>query len=379
MPLNGRSIKPLSLYFHIPFCTKKCPYCHFYVIKDDALLKKRFLEALRKEWEQKKHLLEGHEIISVYFGGGTPSLLSASDFETIFSFLKVPKTCEITVEANPESVSLSFMQSLNQLGVNRISLGVQSFDNSLLKKIGRTHNAEKALQAICDINKAGIDNISIDLMYDLPEQTIEIFEHTLETAVQQPITHISLYNLTIEPNTFFYRKKKQLQKTIPKEEESTTMLNNALSTFEKNSFVRYEISAFAKKGFHSRHNSGYWLGRSFLGFGPSAFSFFNKSRFSNINHFMTYEKSLNEGVWPTGFSETLSDEALFKELLAIRLRLLAFPISYPSFPSSTIPSLQKLVKQGYICQKEGAISLTEKGALFYDSVAEELIDESTSQ
>jgi len=378
MPLNGKKSEALSLYFHVPFCSKKCPYCHFYVIKENALLKKRYLSALKKEWEQKAPLLEGKNILSVYFGGGTPSVLDIKDFEYIFSFLSLrTENMEITVEANPEKLHLSFIQELRNLGVNRISLGVQSFDDTLLKKIGRTHDAKKAIESIFDIAKAGIENLSIDLMYDLPEQTFAIFEKTLQQAIALPITHISLYNLTVEPNTAFYRKKRELQKKMPKDEESFLMLDKAISLFTLHHFNRYEISAFAKKGYHSRHNSGYWLGRSFLGYGPSAFSYFEGSRFSNVSDLIEYEKRLNNGKSPCDFSETLEPNAHYKELLAIRLRFLADHLSLSDFnehiPKDTSLVLQKLLDQEYIRESAGKICLTDKGTLFYDTVAEELV------
>lgn len=369
----------ISLYFHIPFCTKKCPYCHFFVLKDSPLQQKRFLDALKQEWELRLPLLAGKKqelrIVSLYFGGGTASLLSIEAYTEIFSWLQPylnPNT-EITLEGNPESLSLAYLQQMHALGVNRVSIGVQTLDNELLKKIGRGHDATLAIQSVENAQVSGIENISIDLMYDLPGQTLRSFEETLREAVNLPITHLSLYNLTIEPYTPFYKKKEQLQKEIPSSDESFLLLQKALEILPQAGFIRYEISAFAKNSLVSRHNSGYWTARPFLGYGPSAFSYWDKSRFSNLSNLLEYEKLLQAKQEPVDFRETLPPLAQYNELLAIRLRLLD-PYTPPSpIPIETEKSLQKLCQEGLVQKKRGAYQLTEKGTSFYDSVAEELI------
>ncbi|MCB1115610.1 MAG: radical SAM family heme chaperone HemW, partial [Chlamydiia bacterium] len=259
--------KAASLYFHFPFCKKKCPYCHFYVIPDRD--HGPFLEALEREWDMLQSLLAGKEIVSVYFGGGTPSLC----LEGIEWVLSRVQGQEITVETNPEDVTEEKIARLKELGVNRMSIGVQSLSNVLLKTLGREHTADGAIDAVLKAKNGGIDNITIDLMYELPYQTFELWKETVDRACALPIAHLSLYNLTFEPHTVFKKKEGALRPHLPSEEEAAKMLAYACETFEKSGLERYEISAFARENKRSIHNTGYWQGRPFLGLGPSAFSF----------------------------------------------------------------------------------------------------------
>ena len=364
-----QSGRAYSLYIHVPFCTRKCDYCHFYVIPDKESHKKLYLEALRSELRTNK--AEGNPV-SLYFGGGTPSLLAPDAIAEIIDTIAPPSTCEITLEANPETVSQTRMEAFRAAGVNRISLGVQTFDSPLLGTLGRLHTADKAREAIMTTSEAGFDNISIDLMYDLPHQTVESWERTLAEIRTLPITHLSLYNLTIEPHTVFFKKRASL--ALPDEETSLTMLQRAIETLRLAGFGRYEISAFAKEGFYSRHNTGYWTGRPFLGLGPSAFSYWENRRFRNSANLNIYARQIRAGVEPIDFEETLSPTARLKEALAIRLRLLE-PFDLPlNLPQETITSLQELQQQGLVTVEDNKISLTERGTLFYDTVATELIE-----
>ncbi|MCB1084735.1 MAG: radical SAM family heme chaperone HemW [Chlamydiia bacterium] len=359
-----------SVYFHIPFCKKKCPYCHFYVVpkKEEA----PFLEALCKEWELRAPFLEGREIVSVYFGGGTPTLFP----EGIEKILTLTGAKEVTVEANPEEVTPQLMSRLYNAGVNRVSIGVQSLSNPLLKVLGRSHTAQEAIDAVHTTRKAGIENITIDLMYELPHQTIESWEETVKQAVDLPITHLSLYNLTIESHTLFHKKEKELSPHLPSDDACAEMLKRACDHFEGAGLHRYEISAFARPGYESVHNSGYWTGREFLGFGPSAFSFWEGSRFQNICHLRKYVKKLKKGELPVDFSEKLSPLRLLHEQLAIGLRLTK-GIPLPALPPFSQKLLSRLEREGWLTRTKERITLTPKGQLFYDTVAIELIlDES---
>jgi oxygen-independent coproporphyrinogen III oxidase len=365
----------ISLYFHFPFCTKKCPYCHFFVIKDHHSLKKRYLEVLKKEWEQKEPLISDKKVVSIYLGGGTPSLMDPHDLEFFFSFFPFPlDDIEVTLEANPENMAHAHMWK--RLGINRVSIGVQSFNDHELQKLGRSHSAEKAYDAVIIAKNAGIDNITLDLMYDLPCQTLASFTESIKKAVTLPITHLSLYNLVIEPNTPFFKRKKELQPLIAQDQESVSMLEIAIKLLEKEGLSRYEISAFAKNGFISKHNTGYWTGRPFLGLGPSAFSYWEKSRFSNICNLAEYEKRVANQKTPADFSEKLSPAAHFRELLAIRLRYFEpFKLEEidPTIAEEIVPLLNKLENEGYLFLTDQKLSLTPKGKLFYDSLAVELI------
>ena len=331
-----------SLYIHVPFCTKKCHYCHFYVIPDKEAFKKQFMTALRQEWEYKKHLIS--ECTSIYFGGGTPSLLGSDNIAEILSWL--PSAPEITLEANPESMG-------HFPGINRLSIGVQSFHDAHLQRLGRTHTAAEAIEAI---KSSSIENMSIDLMYDLPNQTLSDWEYSLNLAMQLPIKHLSLYNLTIEPHTAFYKWRRDLQ--LPSQEDSLKMLEMAI---KKVPFERYELSAFAVPGYESQHNLGYWTGRPFIGLGPSAYSYWEGARFRNPPHFHKWRTN----VTAQDSYEKLSEDARKRELLAIGLRLM-------KGVKSDI-DVDALIEEGLLIREGRVVRLTKRGQLLHDSVAERIV------
>lgn len=361
----------VSLYFHIPFCRRKCPYCHFYVVPNENRFEKTLLEALRLEWERNRHLIQGKEIVSVYFGGGTPFLIGPQAIKEILGWIRPPLSAEITLEANPEDVTLSAMQAFAGAGINRASLGVQSLDDALLKVLGRHHSSTQAESAILTTYEAGISNITIDLMYEIPTQTLSSWQQTLGRLSSLPITHLSLYNLTIEPQTVFYKRRSALAPLLPSSEDSLAMLNLAVQKLQQIGLSRYEISAFAKEGYLARHNTGYWVGRPFLGFGPSAFSYFNGKRYRNFCDLKKYAEVLRANQSPVDFEEELSPLASLHERLAVRLRLLE-GVDMQDFPVD--PSLyQKLQDKGWLAIDGSRAKLTEQGLLFYDSVAEEIV------
>jgi oxygen-independent coproporphyrinogen III oxidase len=378
------SARDVSLYVHVPFCTKKCPYCHFFVLPNEERFKRPFLPALLKELALRLPELQGKRLVSLYFGGGTPTKLSPDAYALFLNALRDSKVeiapgCEITLEANPEDVTSSLMSQFRVLGINRISLGVQSLVDQDLVLLGRTHLASRALQAIQEVYEAGIVNISIDLMFELPHQTLSRWERCLEQVSKLPITHLSLYNLTFEPHTVFFKQRAQLTSYLPPDEERLVMLQTAITFFESCGLQRYEISAFAKPGMHSRHNTGYWTGRPFLGLGPSAFSYWEGVRFSNPSHFHQYIDSLNQNRLPTDFEEKLDPEKALRELLAICLRLVEgvdlsqFAQQHGPLPHALCAQLQALIEKGWLERSSGALRLTSSGQLFYDSVATELI------
>lgn len=351
-----------SLYIHLPFCTKKCDYCHFFVLPDKEIYKEQLHTALKQEiafLNLKKPLK------SLYFGGGTPALYGPDRIWELIDLL--PEAEEVTLEANPDGVSKNLIQAYAKAGINRVSLGVQTFDAPLLVKLGRTHSTKDASSAVFAIKDASIDNISIDLMYDLPGQTVEGWEKTVETAVSLPITHLSLYNLTIEPGTVFFKFQDKLMRELPSENDSLIMYKRAQEILENGGLKQYEISAFAKEGAYSKHNTGYWLGRPFYGLGPSAFSYWDQRRFRNIANLNKYSQALNEGRFPIDFEEKLSPEASERELFLIALRLLQ-GTHIPSFKEELLP----FVKEGLITMND-KVCLTPRGLLLYDSIAASLV------
>lgn len=328
------------------------------------------------ELEVKNRRLDSFEIVSIYFGGGTPALLGATYIAEILSWLpNLSPHIEITLEANPDVIDTELIKSYAEVGINRLSIGVQTFNEALLKVLGRTHNAHQASQAVIAAANSGITNISIDLMYDLPKQSLVDWQDTLDKACSLPITHLSLYNLTIEPHTLFFKKQALLRPNLPSEEESTRMYLSALETLNRVGLEQYEISAFARQGLYSRHNVGYWTGRPFLGFGPSAFSYMEGKRFRNIANLSKYLKSLEKGLFPIDYEEKLEPEAALRETLTIALRLnCGLNLSlFPPLPANTLISINYLKQEGFLAQIGDTLKLTEKGILFYDTVAIELI------
>ncbi len=327
------------------------------------------MAALRKEWELVQTLVKDASVVSLYLGGGTPSLLGPSHIQEILSWFSTQG--EKTLEVNPDDVTAEKMRGFKEVGINRISLGLQSLDNSLLKSLGRLHTAEKGIEAVQTTFQAGIENISIDLMYDLPGQTLQSWQRTLEKLPDLPITHLSLYNLTFEPGAVFFKKQKQLSPLLPSPEESLKMLEMACMLLPTMGLERYEISAFAKPLFQSQHNTGYWIGRPFLGLGPSAFSFWKGKRFRNICHLKKWEELILQNNLPRDFEEQLPPLASLHERLAVRLRMLE------GAPRAEFPVdkalIDRLEAKGWIVQTPTSISLTETGRLFYDSVAAEVI------
>lgn len=342
------------------------------------------MEALKKEWTLRIPELAGKEIVSIYFGGGTPSLLGAEYINEILQWIQGDigyhsSSTEITLEANPENITIQLMHAYSVAGINRISIGVQTLSNALLKRLERQHDAQKAIDAVLHTHAAGLQNISIDLMYDLPHQTLKIWEETLAQAGKLPIKHLSLYNLTIEPHTTFFKQRGQLEKIMPDPETSLHMYEMAQDMLAVQHLDQYEISAFAHKGFHSQHNTGYWSARPFLGFGPSAFSYWKGMRFCNVANLNRYAQQLNEGLFPVDFEEKLEHAASLRELFAIRIRMIEgvnleiFEREHAPLDAETKNTIEELKAKGYLEQRESTVSLTKQGVMFYDSVAVDLI------
>ncbi|HEY4832293.1 MAG TPA: radical SAM family heme chaperone HemW, partial [Waddliaceae bacterium] len=363
-----------------------CDYCHFYVLPDKQVFKDRLMEGLHSEWRSCSDILKGKKLRSIYFGGGTPTLLGPRYIQFILSWIREYfgniENLQITLEANPEEINHSLIQSYVEAGVNRVSIGIQSLDDRLLQLLSRQHSADKAINAVHTVSGAGISNISVDLMYDLPQQTIESWETTLKRVRDLPLSHLSLYNLTIEPHTVFFKRQESIKKHLPDEDTSLKMYEMAIQEFEENGLQQYEISAFHREGFYSKHNVGYWIGRPFLGLGPSAFSYWQGKRFRNVANLHKYCRALTAGESAIDFEEELLDKAKIRELLAINLRLREgvdlhhFEMRHGRhgrLDKELLAAITNLQEDGFLFQSAGHISLTYKGMLFYDTVASQII------
>lgn len=349
------------------------------MLPNSETAQKAYIEALEKEWKIQKHLVAERPIHSIYFGGGTPSLLHPDALHEILSWISFDPSIEITIEANPEELTKEKLHAFRSVGINRISIGAQSFDDTLLAALGRTHTASDTIKAVEEAEKQGFANITIDLMYDIPLQSLSAWNETLLAASKLPLSHLSLYNLQIEEGTLFHKKRNEIAPKMPDPDTSLAMLLAAQEALGKAGLMQYEISAFAKDGKYSRHNTSYWMAREFLGYGPSAFSYMDNMRFRNPAHFGKYTKALEENKPATDFWDTLEPQDRRKELLAIELRLLQgvdlhhFQVRHGLLEQETFNALQVLEEDGLIKDLRSRPKLTQKGLLFYDSVASALI------
>lgn len=364
----------VGLYIHVPLCVQKCDYCHFYVIPEKQEYKDLLVESLKIEWQKYNNL---KDIRSIYFGGGTPFLLGPKFIADILKDIPYDSDAEITIEANPESIDLKTIREYVSLGINRISIGIQSFSDKQLLSLSRKHNAAQAYDSVMTSFSGGFNNISIDLMYDIPGQTLHSWNKTLNKALELPITHVSIYNLVIEPHTVFFKYRDKIKKLLPDENTSLKMftaMQEVLSDFQQ-----YEISAFCKRGYHSRHNTGYWTGQNFIGLGPSAFSYWDGRRFRNKANLHYYGKCLREGKSPVDFEETLPPEKHIKEMLAVQLRLLEgvnlekFQEQHGKIANATLRKIEDLIEQNLLQKYGDSVKLTKQGILFYDTIATEII------
>ena len=270
----------MEIYIHIPFCRKKCNYCAFYSKVASEAETEKYISALIEEIFLKTC---ADKVSTIYFGGGTPSTLKIAQLEKIFSAIQknfsVEKNAEVTIEINPGTVDENYLQELRRIGFNRLSIGVQTFNDRLLKNIGRIHDAKTALETVQIAGKI-FDNISLDLMYGLPSQTLENLRDDLKIISEINLQHISIYGLEIEEGTKFFEQKNFLN--LPSENLFEEMYDLITKKIPELGFARYEISNFAKKNFESRHNTGYWTLEKYLGFGASAHGFDKKIRTANI-------------------------------------------------------------------------------------------------
>ena len=288
-----------GIYIHIPFCSKRCTYCDFYTEVAPKLIP-ILVDSIIKELHIRKDFLRNKEIQTIYFGGGTPSILNNEQFskifEAIFSIYSINKDAEITFEANPDDLTIDFFNFMRSLPFNRISIGIQSFDDEDLNRINRRHSSQQAIEAVKNAQNAGFNNISVDLIYGLPFQTLEKWAKQLDLALKLNIQHISAHGLTYEEGTVLW-KQWENGKVKPVEDESMNEMYLLLvKKMKENGFEAYEISNFAKQNFRSRHNSSYWKQDSYIGVGPSAHSYDLYSRQWNVASITEYISAIENNV-----------------------------------------------------------------------------------
>ena len=327
MPLLIRKNKaPLGIYIHVPFCRSKCMYCDFYSLptKDDKLME-NYLSSICAHIKETGALAPNHKVDTIYFGGGTPTFFGAEGMSTILTAVRrsfdVAGDAEITFEANPDSVSEHLLRRLKAEGFNRVSLGVQTDDDELLKKLGRPHDYAQVISAVKRIRKAGFRNLSLDLMYGLPGQTLSAWTSTLDNVLTLNPDHISCYGLMVEEGTPLYKIKDFAQ--LPDDDVQADMYMAAIETLRSRGYRQYEISNFAKKGRVSRHNIKYWNGEEYLGFGPDASSDFDGCRFSIIRDLQGYIDGIRTGGKVLRELQEIAPRERAGEYLMMRLRTVA--------------------------------------------------------
>ena len=392
-----------GIYIHIPFCKSKCGYCGFYSLPSTKL-KDQFLEALKQEIIQRKDYLSPSPgccvanatpktINTIYFGGGTPSLLGTKEIGDLLHLINttypIANEPEITLEANPDTLSMEYLEDLRNLSINRLSIGIQSFFDNDLQYLGRKHNAEHARQCLDWAKQVGFENISIDLIYGLPTSNAEQWNRNLDIFFSYNLPHLSAYALTLEPNAIL-TKQIELGKAQPINEDDALRDYEILcSRAAENGYLHYEISNFCRRGMHSKHNASYWFGTPYAGFGPSAHSYDGTSRQWNVSNMEDYCGALlspdrnREAYPPVGKAlkekELLSPEQQYDEYVMLRLRThWGIDLKWMKreigerFSDYCQQQALPLIAQGRLTQTREFLYLNEAQMLFADGVAEEL-------
>ena len=371
-----------GLYIHIPFCKQRCRYCAFY---STTLNDKRdeYTHALCRELTQRKEYA-GEPVSTIYFGGGTPTMLNPEQIERIMHTIKenyaIAPEPEITIECNPDDLTPERLTSLAACGFNRISMGVQTFDDDILKTIGRRHTAAAACKAVENARAAGFSNISIDLIFALPGSTPQSWLHDLRTAISLRPTHISAYNLMYEENTPLLRDLEEGKITELSEEENLQQFTMLIDELKKAGYRHYEISNFALPGYESRHNSSYWCGTPYTGCGAAAHSYNGTERRWNVASVTEYIKGINSGA-PLFESETLTTEEKYNDTVLTRLRTAdGLPLHYikKEFGDTLYNYMMAAVRKGISAGNlretaDGCLTLTPKGIFVSDAVIREFI------
>jgi oxygen-independent coproporphyrinogen-3 oxidase len=368
-----------GIYIHIPFCKQACHYCDFHFstsLQNKGLL----VNSIISEIDLRLNYLPNKKIESIYFGGGTPSLLSEKEtfliLEKIYKLYNVSKDVEITLECNPDDLTDEKLKELKRLEVNRLSIGLQSFDEEELIWMNRAHTAKESESSVKRAQDRGFENITIDLIYGSKFSNLANWKKTLNKAIALDVKHISSYNLTIEEKTKLGHDFKLKKEVAIDDEKSSELFIEMINRLEKNNFIHYEISNFGKEGFFSLHNSNYWKGEHYLGLGPSAHSFDGQSRQWNVSNNNIYIKRISENNESYFEKEILTEKERFNEYVLTSLRTIwGIDLNYLSanfnteFVKHYLIQIEKYIKQETVVINDTTYTLTEKGKLFADKIA----------
>jgi oxygen-independent coproporphyrinogen-3 oxidase len=374
-----------SIYIHVPWCRRRCPYCNFYLVvgrPDD-----NFRSALIQEWEHRGACYQNRPATSLYFGGGTPSLLAPFTIGQLIEYFLTKQAlssdAEITLEVNPEDITEDYVRALINTGVNRVSMGVQSFDNAILKYLGRKHTASIAQMAISRLQSCGFTNISVDLIVGMEGERLSALGDSIRYLNDRGIEHVSAYLLTIEDGTAFHRRIRQKKMLDPNEDAQVTAFRYVQDTLQTLGFVQYDISSYAKNDRFSRHNQLYWSAENYIGLGPGAHSMrmlpdgsVNRSlNYANLNAWLINPRDQNKEV------ELLTPKDALRESLAFGLRNMVAGINpnalaarhQVSLPKDFLRIVEKFNNCGWLEESQGALRITKEGALFADAVMRDVL------
>ncbi|SBV92530.1 radical SAM family heme chaperone HemW [uncultured Dysgonomonas sp.] len=371
-----------GIYIHVPFCKTRCIYCDFYT-RTDMSPKYNYVLAVCREIELRKDYISNEVVKTIYFGGGTPSQLSYGDFQKIFDTIRanftVAPNAEITMEANPDDLDTKYLEMLRGLPFNRLSIGIQSFDDNELKFLKRRHSAERAIDAVSLCKSSGYNNISIDLMYGLPNQTMDIWQRNLEQAINLDVQHISSYHLIYEQGTRLYRLFKLGDVKAVDEDLSVQMFSTMIDRLAAAGFEHYEISNFARIGLYSKHNSSYWLGDRYLGLGPAAHSFDGQNRAWNVASISKYVEGIGQGS-PVIEVEYLDKHTSYNDFILTGMRTMwgvnltelesRFDTSMKNY---CMKNVQRYINQGFVVNESNVLKLTREGIFISDGIMSDLM------
>ena len=371
-----------GIYIHIPFCKRRCIYCDFFSTTQSEK-KPTYAHALCQELEMRKNYLKGEEIETIYLGGGTPSQLTEEELNEIFTSLyniyKVKEDAEITLEANPDDLTPEYVSMLRRLPINRISMGIQTFQEETLKLLHRRHTARQAIEAFQRCREAGFQNISIDLMYGLPGETLDTWKEDLQQAIALHPEHISAYHLIYEEGTALWKLREEHQVEEADEDLSVTLFKTLIDELKQAGYQHYEISNFCLPGVHSRHNSSYWTGKKYLGCGPSAHSFNGSSRQWNIASLDNYLKGIASGK-PNYEIEELDLYTRYNDFVITSIRT-CWGMSLSRLRSEYGEELYRYclrmakshLEQGVLEIEEDTLRLTQEGIFISDGIMSDLL------
>ena len=371
-----------GIYIHIPFCKRRCIYCDFFSTTQSEK-KAEYVHALVRELKIRKDYLDNEEIETIYLGGGTPSQLSQEELEEIFAHIykvyKVTPDAEITLEANPDDLTPEYVSMLRGLPINRISMGIQTFQEETLKLLHRRHTAQQAIEAFKRCREAGFQNISIDLMYGLPGETLETWEQDLQQAIDLHPEHISAYHLIYEEGTTLWNLREQNKVEEAEEELSLTLFKTLIERLTKAGYQHYEISNFCLPGLHSRHNSSYWTGKKYLGCGPSAHSFDGTSRQWNVSSLDKYLEGIRTGQLDFEI-EDLDLYTRYNDFVITSIRTCwGMPLSQlrtnygETLYNYCLRMAKPHIQQGVLEIKEDTLKLTSEGIFISDGIMSDLL------